>query len=63
MTCDHSSAVKVASGVNQLTHSQLAEILKGIEALDRTTINAWEDNGFVRAVETTGRKKLLMAAL
>ena len=34
-----------------------------MEALDRTTINAWEDAEFVNAVKATGRKKLLMAAL
>ena len=31
--------------------------------IDRTSINAWEDEDFVRAVKATGRKKLIMAAL
>jgi nicotinamidase-related amidase len=38
-------------------------VLEGIEAIDRTTINAWEDVEFVDAVKATGRKKLLMTAL
>jgi nicotinamidase-related amidase len=42
---------------------QLADVLDGVKAFDRTTINAWEDEEFVRAVRTTGRKKLLMTAL
>ena len=57
------STVNVKTGVNQPTIPQLAEVLDGIEALDRTTINAWEDAEFVNAVKATGRKKLLMAAL
>jgi isochorismate hydrolase len=31
--------------------------------LDRTTINAWEDEQFLRAVQTIRRKKLIMTAL
>ena len=38
-------------------------MLDGLEALDRTTINAREDAEFVTAVKATGRKKLLMTAL
>jgi nicotinamidase-related amidase len=57
------STVNVATGENQPTIEPLADVLKGIDALDRTTINAWEDDGFVRAVQATGRKKLLMTAL
>ena len=57
------STVNVKTGVNQPTIPQLAKVLDGIEALDRTTINAWEDAEFVNAVKATGRQKLLMAAL
>jgi nicotinamidase-related amidase len=56
------STVNVKTGANQPTIHQLAEVLE-VEALDRTTINAWEDEEFVRAVRATGRKKLLMTAL
>jgi nicotinamidase-related amidase len=57
------STVNVKTGANQPTIHQLADVLDGIEALDRTTINAWEDVEFVDAVKATGRKKLLMTAL
>ena len=57
------STVNVKTGANQPTIHQLAEVLDGVEALDRTTINAWEDVGFVDAVKATGRKKLPMTAL
>ena len=57
------STVNVQTGMNQPTIPQLAKVLDGIEALDRTTINAWEDAEFVNAVKATGRKKLLMTAL
>jgi nicotinamidase-related amidase len=57
------STVNVKTGANQPTIHQLADVLDGIEALDRTTINAWEDAEFVSAVKATGRKKLLMTAL
>jgi nicotinamidase-related amidase len=57
------STVNVKTGVNQPTIPQLAKVLDGIEALDRTSINAWEDAEFVKAVKASDRKKLLMAAL
>jgi nicotinamidase-related amidase len=57
------STVNVKTGANQPTIHQLAGVLDGIEAIDRTTINAWEDVEFVDAVKATGRKKLLMTAL
>ena len=57
------STVNVKTGRSGPTIHQLAEVLAGIEALDRTTINAWEDEEFVTAVKATGRKKLIMAAL
>ena len=50
------STVNVKTGANQPTIHQLADVLDGIEALDRTTINAWEDVEFVKAVKATGRK-------
>jgi len=57
------STVNVKTLGNPPTIHQLTEVLAGIEALDRTTINAWEDEEFVMAVKATGRKKLIMAAL
>lgn len=57
------STVNVASGRNQPMIRPLAELLAGSEVIDRTAINAWEDNDFVAAVEATGRRKLVMVAL
>lgn len=57
------STVNVKAGSGKPTISQLQEVLTGVEPLDRTTINAWEDDQFVHAVEATGRKKLVMTAL
>jgi nicotinamidase-related amidase len=57
------STVNVGTGRNQPTIHQLTEVLGAVEAIDRSSINAWEDADFVAAVEATGRKKLVMAAL
>ena len=57
------SSVNVATGRNQPTIHQLTEVLGHIPVIDRTSINAWEDQDFVSAVKATGRKKLIMAAL
>ena len=54
------SIVNVKTGANEPTIQQVAEVLAGIEAFDRTTINAWEDEEFVTAVKATSRKKLIM---
>ncbi len=57
------STVNVRTGVNKDTIPQIREHLGDIPSYDRTSINAWEDKEFYEAVQATGRKKLLMAAL
>lgn len=57
------STVNVKTGRNQPTIHQIVEVLSEVRPIDRTSINAWEDEDFVRAVKATGRKKLIMAAL
>jgi nicotinamidase-related amidase len=57
------STVNVGTGRNQPTIGPLQDVLPGITALDRTTINAWEDAEFKQAVRAAGRRKLIMAAL
>ena len=57
------STVNARTGKNAPTIHQLQAILPNAEALDRTTLNAWEDEQFLRAVRATGRKKLIMTAL
>lgn len=38
-------------------------MLTDVTRIDRTAINAWEDDDFVAAVVATGRKKLILVAL
>jgi nicotinamidase-related amidase len=57
------STVNVASGQQQPTVPELAEMLTDNAALDRTTVNSWEDTEFVAAVRATGRRKLIFCAL
>jgi nicotinamidase-related amidase len=57
------STVNVASGQQQPTVPELAELLEDNPPLDRTTVNSWEDTEFVEAVHATGRRKLIMCAL
>jgi nicotinamidase-related amidase len=42
---------------------QILDIFPGQEPVERSSMNSWEDAGFVEAVAATGRKKLVMAAL
>lgn len=57
------STVNVATGRNQETIPKLKNVLADLPSYDRTSINAWEDAEFKAAVEATGRKKLIIAAL
>jgi nicotinamidase-related amidase len=57
------STVNVHSNGAPPTLPELKEVLADAAEIDRTSINAWEDVEFRRAVEATGRKKLIMAAL
>src|SRR5258708_17415328 len=42
---------------------QVQAVFSDQKPIDRTFINAWEDQRVVEAVKKTGRKKLVMAAL
>ena len=55
------STVNVKTGINQPMITQVTDILPG-EPIDRTTVNAWEED-FHAAVKATGRNKLLVCAL
>jgi len=57
------ATVNVSTGRNQPTIHQITEVLGDVPIIDRTSINAWEDEDFVAAVKATGRRKLIMAAL
>jgi nicotinamidase-related amidase len=56
------STVNVANGAEP-TLPDLKAVLADSGEIDRTQINAWEDIEFRRAVEVTGRNKLIMTAL
>jgi nicotinamidase-related amidase len=56
------STVNVANGQGP-TLPELKAVLSDSDEIDRTQINSWEDVEFRRAVEATGRRKLIMAAL
>ena len=57
------STVNVETGLNKPPVPQVRKALEGYPTYDRTTINSWEDVEFKKAVEETGRKKLVMTAL
>lgn len=57
------STVNVKTGLNKPPIPQLQKVLGEFPTYDRTTINSWEDVEFKKAVEGTGRKKLIMTAL
>jgi len=45
------------------TIPELVEALPGIQIIDRSTVNAWDDPKVASAIEATGRKKLIIAGL
>ncbi|WII73922.1 hydrolase [Bdellovibrio sp. 22V] len=57
------STVGVAKGVNHPTIPSLEQLLPNHPVIDRTTMNAWEDKNFLKAVKDTGKKRLIFCAL
>jgi nicotinamidase-related amidase len=57
------TTVNVATGLNTPTITAITDVLPQAKPIDRTAINAWEDEDFVAAVKATGRNKLIMVAL
>src|ERR1700682_2382825 len=47
------STVNVATGINKPTIHQITDVLTDAKPVDRTSINAWEDEDFVTAVKAT----------
>ena len=45
------------------TIPELATVLPGVDIIDRTTVNAWDEPRIVKAVKATGRKKLIIAGV
>ena len=56
------STVNAAAGQGP-TLPEIRKVLSDDVEIDRTQINSWEDVEFRKAVEATGRKKLIMCAL
>ena len=42
---------------------QVQSVFPDIEPIDRTSMNSWDDENFRRAIEATGRKRFVIAAL
>ena len=57
------STVGVEMGVNGPTRASIMGELPGIDVIDRSSMNAWEDRAFHAAVKKTGRKRLIFGAL
>ncbi|MEV0224732.1 isochorismatase family protein [Streptomyces sp. NPDC050704] len=57
------STVGVESGVNSPTVQELRQEIPDLPEIDRTTMNAWDDDAFRRAVLKTGRKRFVMCGL
>ncbi len=57
------STVGVGAGYQQDTVDEIRGLLPDVATVDRGAVNAWEEPSFRAAVEATGRKKLIMAAL
>lgn len=57
------STVGVDMGVNTGTATEIMAELPGVKEIDRTGVNAWEDEEFRQAVEATARKNIVMAGL
>jgi nicotinamidase-related amidase len=57
------STVGVTAGFQQDTIPELKDILSGVDTIDRDTVDAWDSPDFRSAIEATGRRKIIMAAL
>jgi nicotinamidase-related amidase len=57
------STVGVGYGFNGPTLPSILSELDGIEPIDRSTMNAFEDQAFRQAVQATGRKRLIIGGL
>ena len=57
------STVGVGLGFNGPTLPSILAELDGVEPIDRSSMNAFEDDAFREAVEATGRKRLIIGGL
>src|SRR5712664_298104 len=57
------STVAVQMGANQPTIATLRDEVPKVPEIDRTSMDAWADRGFVDAVKKTGRKRLVVGGV
>lgn len=57
------STVGVKMGGNKPTRQSIRKLIPDVPEIDRTGMDAWEDNNFKKAVEATGKKRLIFCAL
>lgn len=57
------STIAVDLGVNKPTIPAFKALMKDVQNIDRISLNAWQNREVIRAVEKTGRKKLLITGL
>ncbi|WP_408095720.1 isochorismatase family protein [Peredibacter sp. HCB2-198] len=57
------STVGVQMGVNQATRKSIRDLVPKLTEIDRSSMNAWEDENFRAAVKATGKKHLIFCAL
>ncbi len=57
------STIAVQVGFQEDTIEAIRGVLPDVTSIDRSAVNAWEEEAFRAAVEATGRRKLIMAAL
>ena len=57
------STVGVKFGINRPTQPSILAQLPGLEPIDRSSMNAFEDSAFTDAVKKTGRKRLIIGGL
>lgn len=57
------STVGVEMGVNQSTRKSIRDLAPDLKEIDRSSMNAWEDEHFRAAIKATGKKRLIICAL
>ena len=57
------STIGVNAGYQEDTVEELRAVMSGVETIDRTAVNAWEQDEFRAAVEAIGRRKLIIGGL
>ena len=57
------STVAVKMGINTPILPSLAVAVPGVEPIDRSNMNAWEEPAFRDAVKATGRRRLVMCGI